>query len=249
MTLSEAERALTLAQAEHFTQRVILCRDKQLGARAADIDPLTLLEEGKQRLRDCAMHLFGVFFRQIPQTDRDHILLSATDMLNDRKLGCFRRFEKPADLLRRRADRTGHARALLAQSGLRDHLRHAFQLRKVVRDAMRRLLKISARAVSGIQHALAAQQAERLAPGLPAYAEHFRHTGLGRYFCPCFERSIMIQRKKFLFCAQSGRFPSHFRPPDCIRTTRSCDMPVFFFLFGTLCPSKIIQHPCRFARA
>ena len=53
MTLSEAERALTLAQAEHFAQRVILCRDKQLGARAADIDPLTLLEEGKQRLRDC----------------------------------------------------------------------------------------------------------------------------------------------------------------------------------------------------
>ena len=39
----------------------------------------------------------------------------------------------------------------------------------------------------------------------------------------------MIQRKKFLFCAQSGRFPSHFRPPDCIRTTRSCDMPVFSF--------------------
>ena len=62
MTLSEAERALTLAQTEHFAQRVILCRDKQLGARAADIDPLTLLEEGKQRLRDC---IFSAYFSGI----------------------------------------------------------------------------------------------------------------------------------------------------------------------------------------
>ena len=201
MALLEAERALVVRQMQQLIHRVGFRRDKQLGSRVADMYALGFFEKIEQRMRHMLLHEVGILAGQITQTHHDNALHRAADVLHGQEIRARGHLEELADLLGGSADRAGHTRAFLDQSGLLDHARHTLELRQVVRDAVRLLKQVGARAVLGIQHTVAAQQSKRLAPGFPAYAEQLRHVGLGRYLRTRFEFSVVIKRHKGFFCA------------------------------------------------